>query len=192
MTRREMLIESAALSLSVSKLSAWSAGRSHLRVCLLAEPNLPREGAPTNLADLLKGAPGASVSVCDADTIAAQGVDADVFCNSHGGVYPASIGPKIYEFMARGGSLLHIGGVPFNRAVTRKDGQWASDDQAAQDLREKLGIHIYGPAFPLAGAPGLRQTFDPLLMNVAATSDSFRQASAAMMTTLPLHVADPA
>src|SRR5579862_7596116 len=128
MTRREMLIESAALGLSVNKLSAWRAEGSPLRVCLLVEPNLPREGAPTNLSDLLKTTLGAIVVAHDADTIASQGIDADVFCNSHGSIYPASIGGKIYEHMARGGSLLHIGGIPFGRAITRKNGEWATDD----------------------------------------------------------------
>ena len=192
MTRREMLIESAALSLSAGKFYAWSQGRSPLHVCLLIEPNLPPSQAPSNLAVLLEGAPGASVLVRDAAAIASQGIDADIFCNSHGSVYPAAIGGKVYEFLARGGSLLHAGGIPFGRAVSRKDGKWVPDEDATRELREKLGIHRYVPAFPWEGAPGLRQTFDPLLIGLAPGSDNLPQASANITTTLPLHVADPA
>jgi hypothetical protein len=187
-----MLIGSAALSLSAGKLHAWSQGGSPLRVCLLVEPNLPRQGAPANLATLLAGAPGVSILTCDAAAIARQGIDADIFCNSHGSVYPAAIGGKVYEFLARGGSLLHIGGVPFDRAVTQKDGKWVPDEKAAQELREKLGIHRYVPAFPLEGAPGLRQAFDPLLVNLAPGFDNLPQASVNITTTMPLHVANPA
>ena len=182
-TRREMLIESAALSLAATKLSAWSAGRTPLRVCLLVEPNLPREGAPTNLAALLNGSAHATITTRDAASIVSQGIDADVFCNSHGNVYPAEIGDKVYEFLARGGSLFHAGGVPFGRAVTRKDSAWTSDEKAATTLREKLGIHVYGPAFPLAGDLGVRQTYDPLLIGLEPGANNFPQASVNITTT---------
>ena len=99
---------------------------------------------------------------------------------------------EIYEFLARGGSLLHAGGIPFDRAVTRKDGQWVSDENASRELREKLGMHRYVPAFPIEGTQGLRQTFDPLLVGLAPGVDNLPQASVNITTTLPLHVADPA
>lgn len=191
-TRREMLIETAALGLSAANLSAFDAGRSPLRVCLLVEPNLPREGAPSNLTVLLNGVPEVKVITRDAAAIATQGIDADIFCNSHGSVYPEEIGEKVYQFLARGGSLLHAGGVPFGRAVTHKDGAWISDGKAATTLREKLGIHVYGPAFPLGGAEGVRQTFDPLLVGIAPASGDLAAASVNITTTLPLHVEDPA
>lgn len=191
-TRREMLIESAALSLAATKLSAFAADGPPLRVCLLVEPNLPSEGAPTNLAALLNGSTQATVTTRDAASIASHGINTNVFCNSHGSVYPAEIGDEVYEFLARGGSLLHAGGVPFGRAVTRKEGTWTSDEKAATTLREKLGIHDYGPAFPLAGAPGVRQTFDPLLIGLEPGANNFPHASVNVTTTLPLHVADPA
>jgi hypothetical protein len=161
-------------------------------VCLLVEPNLPSQGAPSNLATLLNSAPGAIVQVRDAAAIASQGIDADVFCNSHGSVYPAAIGDKVYEFLARGGSLLHVGGVPFARAMTRKDGQWVADEKAAVKLREKLGIHVYGPAFPLESASGTRQTFDPHLIGLESSSANLPQASVDITTTMPLQTADPA
>jgi hypothetical protein len=187
-----MLIESAAGCLTVTPLSAWRAGRSPLRVCLLVEPNLARAGSPSNLRQVIAGASDASVSVCDAATIAQKGINADIFCNSHGSVYPAAMGGKIYEFLARGGSLLHIGGIPFDRAVTRKDGQWVSDENASRELREKLGMHRYVPAFPFEEARGLRQKFDPLLVGLAPGADNLPPASVNITTTLPLHVADPA
>src|ERR1039458_3348881 len=109
MTRREMLIESAAGCLSVTPLSAWRAGRAPLHACLLVEPNLPRAEAPSNLPKVLPGTRDPKVSVCDAAAIAQRGIDADIFCNSHGSVYPAAIGGRIYEFLARGGALLEIG-----------------------------------------------------------------------------------
>ena len=87
---------------------------------------------------------------------------------------------------------LHAGGIPFDRAVTRKDGQWVSDENASRELREKLGMHRYVPAFPFEGAQGLRQTFDPLLVGLAPGADNLPQASVNITTTLPLHVADPA
>ncbi len=192
MTRREMLLESAAGCLSVTPLSARRAGRSPVRVCLLVEPNLPRAEAPSNLPKALADSPDARVSICDAAAIAQRGIDADIFCNSHGSIYPAAIGGKIYEFLARGGSLLHAGGIPFDRAVTRKDGQWVSDENASRELREKLGMHRYVPAFPIEGTQGLRQTFDPLLVGLAPGVDNLPQASVNITTTLPLHVADPA
>jgi len=192
MNRREMLIESAAGCLSAIQLSPWRAGRVPLRVCLLVEPNLPRQGAPPNLSKLLAGTPGASVSVHDAAAIAKAGIDADIFCNSHGSVYPAAIGEKVYEFLARGGSLLHIGGIPFDRAVNRKDGQWVSDEKASSELREKLGMRRYGPAYPLVGTQGLTQAFDPALVGLPPGVNNLPQASVNITTTLPLHVADPA
>jgi len=187
-----MLIESAAGCLTVTPLSAWRAGRSPVRVCLLVEPNLPYAQAPSNFPQVLAGTPDARVSMCDAAGIAQKGIDADIFCNSHGSVYPAAIGGTIYEFLARGGSLLHAGGIPFDRAVTRKDGQWVSDENASRELREKLGMHRYVSAFPFEGAQGLRQTFDPLLVGLTPGVDNLPQASINITTTLPLHVADPA
>jgi len=192
MTRREMLIESAAGCLSVTPLSPWRAGRSPLRVCLLVEPNLPRAEAPSNLPKVLADSHDARVSICDAAEIVQTGIDADIFCNSHGSIYPAAIGGKIYEFLARGGSLLHAGGIPFDRAVARQDGRWVSDENASRELREKLGMHRYVSAFPLEGAEGLRQTFDPLLVGLTPGVDNLPQASINITTTLPLHVADPA
>ncbi len=191
-TRREMLIESAALSLAARKLSAWSGGQSPVRVCLLVEPSLLREGAPTNLTALLNVAAQAEVTVRDAASIVRHGIEADIFCNSHGSIYPAELGDKIYEFIAGGGSLLHAGGIPFGRAMTRKESGWISDEKAATTLREKLGIHVYEPAFPLAGAPGLRQTFDPFLVRLEPSANNLPQASVNITTTLPLHVEDPA
>ena len=148
--------------------------------------------APSNFSKVLADTPNAKVSVCDAAAIVRTGIDADIFCNSHGSVYPAAIGGRIYEFLARGGSLLHAGGIPFDRAVTRKDGQWVSDENASRELREKLGMHRYVPAFPIEGTQGLRQTFDPLLVGLAPGVDNLPQASVNITTTLPLHVADPA
>src|SRR5579862_5724517 len=193
LTRREMLVESAALSLAATttKLSAWSPTRSNLRVCLLIEPGLPAEGAPTNLATLLSQAPSAVVETRDVAAIAAQGIDADVFCSTHGSVYPAEIADKVYEFLAHGGSLLHVGGIPFGRAMTRKDGAWTTDEKAATTLREKMGIHTYEPAFPLEAAPGMRETFDSALMGLEPGTINLPQSSVNITTTLPLHVADP-
>ncbi len=193
LTRREMLVESAALGLAATttKLSAATVGRANSRVCLLVEPGIPSESAPANLATLLSQAPGATVVTRDAAAISAQGIDADVFCNSHGSVYPAEVGDNIYEFLTRGGSLLHVGGIPFGRAMTRKDGAWASDDKAATTLREKLGIHTYGPAFPLDAAPSMRETYDSALMGLEPGTNNLPQASVNITTTLPLHVADP-
>ncbi len=163
----------------------------NLRVCLLVEPGLPNDGAPSNLAALLNQTAGAMIVTRDAAAIAAHGIDADVFCNSHGSVYPAAIADKVYEFLARGGSLLHVGGIPFGRSVTRKDGQWVADDKAATTLREKLGIHTYGPAYPMESAPGVRETFDSALVGLEPVATNLAQQSVNITTTLPLHVADP-
>src|SRR5689334_1152551 len=191
-TRREMLIESAALTLASSKLTTASGSPPTLRVCVLVQPALPSEGAPPNLTALLKQIPGTTVVIRDAATIAGSGIDADVFCNSHGSVYPAEIGDKVYEFLARGGSLLHAGGIPFGRAMTRKDGNWVADEKTATTLREKLGIHNYGPAYPLEGAPDVREAFDSALVGIEPGAQNLAQAGVNITTTLPLHVADPA
>ena len=165
-TRREMLIETAAFGLTARNLSALSGEQRQVRVCLLQEPGLPREDAPDNLGGLLKNLADAKVIVLDAATIMRDGIDAEVFCNSHGSAYPAAISDKVYEFIAGGGSLLHAGGVPFGRAYVREEGNWTVDEKAGTTLREKLGIHVYHPAFPLEYAPGLRQTFDPALIGI--------------------------
>ncbi len=192
MNRREMLIGSAAGCLGAIPFPSWPSGQSPLRVCLLVEPNLPRQGAPSNLRALLAGTPGASVSVLDAAAIAKSGINADIFCNSHGNVYPAAVGEKVYEFLAGGGSLLHVGGIPFDRAAVRKAGQWVFDKKASTELREKLGLRRYVPAYPLAGSQGLRQTFDPALVGLPPGAKNLPQASVNITTTLPLHVAEPA
>ena len=67
---------------------------SPLRVCLLVEPNLPRADAPSNFSKVLADTPNAKVSVCDAAAIVRMGIDADIFCNSHGSIYPAAIGGR--------------------------------------------------------------------------------------------------
>ena len=149
-TRREMLIETAAFGLTARNLSALSGEQRQVRVCLLQEPGLPREDAPDNLGGLLKNLADAKVIVLDAATIMRDGIDAKVFCNSHGSAYPAAISDKVYEFIAGGGSLLHAGGVPFGRAYVREKGNWTVDEKAGTTLREKLGIHVYHPAFPLS------------------------------------------
>jgi hypothetical protein len=192
MTRRDMMIESAALCLSATSLSARGAANAKVRVCLLLEPGLPREGAPPNLEALLAATPDASVSKCGVEEILENGVEADVFCNSHGSVYPAAIGEKVFEFLARGGSLLHVGGIPFDQAVEREGRQWVSDEKTGKELREKLGMHRYVPAYPFDGVRGLRQSFDPLLIGLGPASNDLPQNSLNVTTTLPLHVADPA
>jgi hypothetical protein len=161
-------------------------------VCLLFEPGLPRQGAPPNLETLLAGTPDASVSKCGVEEILEHGVEADVFCNSHGSVYPAAIGEKVFDFLARGGSLLHVGGIPFDQAVMRRNGEWVADEKAAAELRAKLGIHRYVPAYPFDGVRGLRQTFDPSLIGLRPASNDLPQNGLYLTTTLPLHVADPA
>ncbi len=190
-TRREMLMESAALGFAAGKLPALRGERTTLRVCVLDEPGLPREDAPPNLVDLLRNIPDATVILRDAATIVREGIDADVFCNRHGSAYPEAIGDRVHEFIAGGGSLLHVGGVPFGHAFARKDANWTLDEKAGKALREKLGIHVYGPAFPLQSAPGLQQSIDPLLIGLPPSTDNFPQASVDITTTLPLQVADP-
>jgi hypothetical protein len=191
-TRREMLLESAAVGFAASRLSASRGNRAKLRVCVLDEPGLPREDAPENLMSLLQNLPNAEVIVRDAATIAREGIDASVFCNSHGSAYPEAIGDKVYEFIAGGGSLLHVGGVPFGRAYVRKDAKWTLDEKSGTTLREKLGIHVYGPAFPIEGAPAMQQTFDPALIGLPSSEENLPKASVDITTTLPLQVADPA
>lgn len=191
-TRREMLIETAALTLGATQLAAGQPTASPLRVCLLVERNFPREDAPSNLRALLNAVPNVSVDLRDAAAIASHGIDSDVFCNSHGSVYPAEIADKVYEFLARGGALLHVGGIPFGRAMTQKNGQWVGDDKSAQELREKLGIHTYDPAFPLEGAEGMRQRFHPALVGLEPIAEDLPSSSVTVTTTLPLQTADPA
>jgi hypothetical protein len=192
LSRRDMLIESAAVCLGATSLSAGGPANAKLRLCLLAEPGLPREGAPLNLEALLHSRPDASVSKYGLQEILRHGIEGDVFCNSHGSVYPAGIGEKVFDFVARGGSLLHVGGVPFDRAVVRRDGEWVSDEKAAAELRAKLGMHRYVPAYPVDGVRGLRHSYDPLLIGLEPTSNNFPEEGLNVTTTLPLHVADPA
>src|SRR5579872_2345305 len=123
-TRREMLIESAVLGIAASKLGAVGSPDRQLRVTVLDEPTLPRLDAPANLAELLQNSPDAKVTVVDASTVARDGIQAEVFCNIHGSAFPAGISDRVYDFIARGGSLLHVGGVPFESAYVRTEGKW--------------------------------------------------------------------
>ena len=66
-----------------------------------SNPAFSAKARQANLATLLSQAPGATVVTRDAAAISAQGIDADVFCNSRGSVYPADISDKVYEFLAR-------------------------------------------------------------------------------------------
>jgi hypothetical protein len=186
-----MLIESAALGIAASKLGAVGSPERQLRVTVLDEPTLPRVDAPANLAELLRNLPDAKVTVVDASTVARDGIEAEVFCNIHGSAFPAGIIDRVYDFIARGGSLLHVGGVPFGSAYVRTEGKWTHDEKAGTALREKLGIHVYSPAFPLDGAPGMFETFDPFLVGIAPSTTNLPQASVDITTTLPLQVADP-
>ena len=46
----------------------------------------------------------------------------DYFFNAHGEYYPMEIEDSLFSFFAQGGGLLHIGGMPFEKAMVCENG----------------------------------------------------------------------
>ena len=188
-----------------------SDARDHapLRIVLLKEPDTPVRGLDVDLEMILRRRPDIKLSVVDSDEIIRNGVRGDVFCNSHGEVYPVEIEDRIFEFLRQGGGLLHVGGAPFETAVKRHGKKWvdvvATVDERLMphrlespgatkepfDLfRARIGMMTYVPPYPLENAGRLRQQFDPLLVGTPETTVSLPRVGITVCSTIPMHAVE--
>ena len=63
----------------------------------------------------------------------------DYFFNAHGEYYPMEIEDSLFSFFAQGGGLLHIGGMPFEKAMVCENGAWREVIRTLGDLRNHEG-----------------------------------------------------
>jgi hypothetical protein len=180
-----------------------------LRVVLLKEPGMPVRGIHVDLESLLGHRPDVVMSTVDSTKIVSQGIEGDVFCNAHGEVYPRTIEDRLFEFLQRGGGLLHLGGAPFETAVERRDGKWvevvrtfeqrhaphaleqAGPKKEPFDLfRSRLGIVTYVPPFAWNAQHSPAQRFDAALIG-SAGGGTTPSVGISVCSTIPMHAVDP-
>ncbi len=174
-----------------------------MKIAVLSEPGMPARGLTIDLATLLAKQPNVEVEVVDSAAILSNGIHGGVFCNAHGEIYPIAIEDALFAFFQNGGSLLHLGGVPFETAMRLKDGQWTEVvrtfgemrrsqahgpvSQPIDFFRAKLGLMAYSPAY--AAAQG-QQHFDSALIGASSVPVA-AERGIVITTTVSLHTARP-
>lgn len=177
-----------------------------MKLTILFQPGLPVNGLADGFLNQL-AQPGIELHVIDADTLCAQGVQGDAFCNAHGEVYPIQIEPALLTFFQTGGGFLHLGGAPFETAMTRQGSGWVVVTRTFGDTRDQqgpgalerpmdifraqLGIMTYAPAYPVHAEQGLEQHFDQALIGCPPLATQLPTCGVTIATTLPMAVAEP-
>lgn len=64
----------------------------------------------------------------------------DYFFNAHGEYYPMEIEDSLFSFFAQGGGLLHIGGMPFEKAMVCENGAWREVIRTFRRSQKSRGI----------------------------------------------------
>jgi hypothetical protein len=137
----------------------------------------------------------------------AQGIRGRIFTSVHGDTFPVELEDLLEDFLASGGSLLHVGGQPFENAVTIVDGTASPCLRTLGQAREhsghgplelpfdlfraRLGINCYFADSP-AQDRDLEVVVDPQVGHGMPTSDwTTVEGGIAVNHTVPLAVADP-
>ncbi len=178
-----------------------------MQIIVLFEPGLPSTGRGISLVELLRETGLADIRVINLATLLAEGVQGDVFCNAHGEIYPLDIEPRLLEFFRAGGGLLHVGGAPFETAMSFANGSWEKVVRTFGDLRNhegagaldrevdvfraQLGMMTYAPDYALDDPAALRVVFDGDLVGCPPWQGDLPQVGLSLATTIPLFIARP-
>lgn len=130
----------------------------------------------------------------------------DYFFNAHGEYYPMEIEDSLFSFFAQGGGLLHIGGMPFEKAMVCENGAWREVIRTLGDLRNhegygglsmpmdifraRLGFTPYSPAYENVFMDW-KQTFDKALVGDLTLTNCMPERSVNLTTTVPLELTFP-
>ena len=86
-----------------------------MKITVLRQSGMPSFGSCDCVLKKLEAF--ATLRFVEAQTLVQEGIDGDYFYNAHGEYYPLEIEDTLFDFLAQGGGLLHIGGMPFEKAM---------------------------------------------------------------------------
>ena len=110
--------------LAVTARPAWTQSPES-PVVVFYEPGFPAvDSAPPSMTDLTALVPGARFSTADQLTRILAEPGARLLILPYDSSYPEAAWPDIYEFLARGGNMIVLGGRPFTRAAYHDASGW--------------------------------------------------------------------
>lgn len=184
--------------------AVWRPYLNRMKIIVLRQPGMP--ASPGCEAVLSQLSQKAELELADAAAIASGRCVGDYFYNAHGEYYPIEIEDALFDFFASGGGLLHIGGMPFDKAMSLENGEWREVVRTLGDLRNhegygrlsmpmdifraRLGFTPFSPAFSNTGLDW-RHEFDPALVGELDLQGCFPERSVNLTTTVPLELTFP-
>ena len=114
-----------------------------MKLLVLKQPGMPQSpGCEEMLAELAKKA---ELVIANTEEIRSGAATGEYFYNAHGAYYPIELEDALFDFFAQGGGLLHIGGMPFDKAMTCENGEWHEVVRTLGDLQQPRRL---GPSCP--------------------------------------------
>ena len=176
-------------------------------ISILKEEGLPRGHLNIEVDDLFGELLDIEVAYQNVRNILGEGIKGDVFFNSHGDVYPKAIEPELNNFFQSGGGFMHIGGVPFEHAMFKKDNEWhevittLSDsrdgskqgphDEPFDVFRSKLGFTSYRLPFEESDISKYKIIFNEEITGVCGIENAAYDKAANLASSLQMRLLKP-
>lgn len=175
-----------------------------MRITILMEAEMPKHATSDKIIEQL--AQVANLTYVNTEQLLEDGVNGDVFYNAHGECYPMAIEDTLYSFFSEGGGFLHIGGMPFEKAMVYENKSWRpfvrtlgdirnNEGSGALDMpidvfRARLGFTVYSPPYK-NDALDWKQVFDEKLVGVDDFYECLPESGLNLTTTVPLELTSP-
>ena len=175
-----------------------------MKIVVFQQPGLPASKGCDSILKKLAGK--AELQFVDTDGILSGAFSGDFFYNAHGEYYPMDIEDALFTFFAQGGGLLHIGGMPFEKAMVLENGEWREATRTLGDLRNhegygnlsmpmdvfraRLGFTPYSPAYQNVSLDW-KHDFDKDLVGELSMVNCLPERSVNLTTTVPLELTFP-
>lgn len=178
--------------------------RINMKIVVFQQPGLPVSKGCDSILKKLAGK--AELQIVDTAGILSGAFSGDFFYNAHGEYYPMDIEDALFAFFAQGGGLLHIGGMPFEKAMVLENGEWREVTRTLGDLRNhegygnlsmpmdvfraRLGFTPYSPAYQNVSLDW-KHDFDKDLIGELSLVNCLPERSVNLTTTVPLELTFP-
>ena len=175
-----------------------------MKIVVFQQPGLPVSKGCDSILKKLAGK--AELQIVDTAGILSGAFSGDFFYNAHGEYYPMDIEDALFAFFAQGGGLLHIGGMPFEKAMVLENGEWREVTRTLGDLRNhegygnlsmpmdvfraRLGFTPYSPAYQNVSLDW-KHDFDKDLIGELSLVNCLPERSVNLTTTVPLELTFP-